>query len=34
VATATGPSTQSALLGQADRNLYRAKQHGRDRVVC
>jgi len=33
VATACGTTTQSALLGQADRNLYRAKRNGRDQLV-
>ena len=33
VATAYGTTTQSALLGQADRNLYRAKRNGRDQLV-
>jgi two-component system, cell cycle response regulator len=34
VATAYGTTTQSALLGQADRNLYRAKRNGRDQLVA
>jgi two-component system, cell cycle response regulator len=34
VATAYGATTQSALLGQADRNLYLAKRNGRDQVVA
>jgi two-component system cell cycle response regulator len=34
VATAVGTTTQSALLGQADRNLYRAKRNGRDQLVA
>jgi len=33
VATAFGTTTQSALLGQADRNLYLAKRNGRDQLV-
>ena len=32
-AAAEGRSTPSALLSQADRNLYAAKRSGRDRVV-
>lgn len=34
VTTVRGATTQSALLGRADRNLYTAKREGRDRVVA